>query len=241
MKIHTSFVPLENSSAEDVQHDDERLIGLIAQSHEEALARLYDRYSHLVFSVAAALVEDPLTAEEITLDVFTRVWQKAGSYQAELAKVRTWLTHITRHQAIDVLRRRSVRLDYYAVSWDQVHPNTALSGQDSQELVELSQRREQVRAAIAQLPQDQKQALTLAYYGGLTQLEIAEVLNQPLGTIKTRLRLAMQKLGNALQEAQAYEDVFGVNESLLNYSAINLTIEPSGSVLQQARAEAAMI
>jgi len=231
MKIQTSFVPLKNSLANDVQRDDERLISLIAQSHEQALAQLYDRYSHLVFSIAVAIVEDSLTAEEITLDVFTRVWQKAGSYQSELAKVRTWLTHITRHHAIDVLRRRSVRPDYYAVSWDQVHPNTVLNGQDSQELVEVALRREQVCAAIAQLPEDQRQALILAYYGGLTQLEIAEALKQPLGTIKTRLRLAMQKLGKALQAEQESQTVAVADESLINYSAVNLALEPSGSNL----------
>jgi RNA polymerase sigma-70 factor, ECF subfamily len=229
MKIQTGFVPLKNSLANDVQRDDERLLSLIAQAHEEALARLYDRYNHLVFSIAAAIVKDPLTAEEITLDVFTRVWQKAGSYQSELAKVRTWLTHIARHHAIDVLRRRSVRPDHCAISWDEVHPNTILSGHDSQELVEIAQRREQVCAAIAQLPEDQKQALILAYYGGLTQLEIAEALKQPLGTIKTRLRLAMQKLGKALQAEQESQAISVADESMINDSAVNLTMEPSGA------------
>jgi len=194
------------SSADDMQYDDERLIKLIAQLHEDALTQLYDRYSHLVFSIALAIVGDTLTAEEITLDVFMRIWQKAGSYRVERAKVRTWLTHITRHHAIDVLRQRSTRPDYQAVSWDSVASNTILSGQDSQELVELSLSRKRVRAAIAQLPEDQKQALALAYYGGLTQLEIAKVLKQPLGTIKTRLRLAMQKLSNFLQAEQESED-----------------------------------
>ena len=194
------------SSTDNVQYDDERLIKLIAQSREDALARLYDRYSHLIFSIALAIVGDSLTAEEITLDVFTRVWQKAVSYRAEKAKVRTWLTHIARHHAIDVLRRRDTRADQYTISWDGMSPSAMISGQDSQELVELSLRREHVRAAIARLPEDQKQALALAYFGGLTQVEIAEVLKQPLGTIKTRLRLAMQKLHDFLQEEQEPEN-----------------------------------
>ena len=193
-------------SPDDIQNDDERLIGLIAQLREDALARLYDRYSHLVFSIASAIVGDSLTAEEITLDVFTRVWQKAASYRAERSKVRTWITHIARHHAIDVLRRRSTRPDHSAISWDGMAPGALLSSQDSQELAELSLRRERVHNAIAWLPEDQKQALALAYFGGLTQAEIAEVLKQPLGTIKTRLRLAMQKLHDFLQEEQEAED-----------------------------------
>ena len=194
------------SSTGDVQYEDERLIRLIAQSREDALARLYDRYSYLVFSIALAIVDDRSTAEEITLDVFMRVWQKSGSYRADRAKVRTWLTHIARHHAIDVLRRRSTRPDYYAIGWDRVSPNAVLPTQDPQELAELSQRREHVRAAISRLPEDQKQALALAYYGGLTQLEIAEALKQPLGTIKTRLRLAMQELCDLLQDEQETVD-----------------------------------
>ena len=194
------------SSIDDAQYDDERLISLIAQSREDALSQLYDRYSYLVFSIAVAIVDDRSTAEEITLDVFVRVWQKSGSYRADRAKVRTWLTHIARHHAIDVLRRQSTKLDSYTISWDGVSSSATLSAQDPQELTELSQRREHVRAAISRLPEDQKQALALAYYGGLTQLEIAEALKQPLGTIKTRLRLAMQKLCDLLQDEQDLAD-----------------------------------
>jgi len=186
-----------------VSYDDESLIRQVAELREEALSQLYDRYSDLVFSIALAIVDDRSTAEEITLDVFMRVWQKAASYRADQAKVRTWLSHIARHHAIDILRRRSIRLDHYSISWDGVPlSDDTLTAQDPQELVELSLRRERVRAVIAHLPQDQKQALTLAYYGGLTQVEIAEALQQPLGTIKTRLRLAMQKLRHLLQEEQ---------------------------------------
>jgi len=210
------------SSVDYARYDDERLISLIAQLREEALAQLYDRYKHLIFSIALAIVDDRLTAEEITLDVFMRVWQKAGSYRADQAKVRTWLTHITRHHAIDVLRRRSTRPDHYAINWDGVTPTPTLSAQDPQELVELSLRRERVRAALAQLPEDQKRALALAYYGGLTQLEIAELLKQPLGTIKTRIRLAMQKLCNILQDEQKSGD-----KSKEAAAAYNMTREDS--------------
>jgi RNA polymerase sigma factor, sigma-70 family len=195
MKSHTDYA----------KYDDEELIRLITQSREEALAQLYDRYNRLVFSLALAIVNDRATAEEITLDVFMRVWQKADSYRSDQAKVSTWLTHIARHHAIDVLRRRSVRPDQYAVDWEDAIPDPVSPEHNPQEFAEISQQRERVQAALAQLPADQRQALTLAYFNGYTQRQIAEVLKQPLGTIKTRLRLAMQKLRDFLRDEQNAE------------------------------------
>jgi RNA polymerase sigma-70 factor, ECF subfamily len=195
-----------NSSADYAHYDDERLIRLIAQSQEEALAQLYTRYNRLIFSLALAIVNDRATAEEITLDVFMRVWQKAETYRADQAKVSTWLTHIARHHAIDVLRRRAARLDQYAVHWEDAAPRAESSGSDPQESIEIALRRERIHAALAQLPADQKQALIMAYFGGFTQQQIAETLKQPLGTIKTRIRLAMQKLREVFQDEQEIED-----------------------------------
>lgn len=187
------------------KYDDERLIRLITEAQEAALAQLYDRYNRLVFSLAFAIVNDRATAEEITLDVFMRVWQKAGTYRADQAKVSTWLTHITRHHAIDVLRRRAARSDQYAVQWEEI-VYADVPQEDPQESAELSLRRERVRAALAILPPDQKQAILLAYFGGLTQSQIAEKLQQPLGTIKTRVRLAMQKLYAVLRDEYKGDD-----------------------------------
>jgi RNA polymerase sigma-70 factor (ECF subfamily) len=199
------------------RYDDERLIRLITESQEAALAQLYERYNRLVFSLAFTIVNDRATAEEITLDVFMRVWQKAGTYRADQAKVSTWLTHITRHHAIDVLRRRAVRSDQYAVQWDEsIYAESPQ--QDPQESAELSMRRERVHAALAQLPPDQKQAIQLAYFGGLTQSQIAETLKQPLGTIKTRVRLAMQKLHDFLREEQKSEDTSAEAQRTYNIS-----------------------
>lgn len=174
--------------------DDERLIGLIAQAQEPALAQLYERYNRLVFSLALAIVNDRATAEEITLDVFMRVWQKASTYRADQARVRTWLTHIARHHAIDILRRQAARPDRSAIPWEDTAPGAQSSRDDTQESAEQSLERERVQAALAQLPADQRQALMLAYFGGHSQQQIADALRQPLGTIKTRIRLAMQKL-----------------------------------------------
>ncbi len=194
------------SSADYARYDDERLISLIAQLQTEALDQLYDRYNRPIFSIALMIVGDRATAEEITLDVFMRVWQKAGSYRADQARVSTWLTHIARHHAIDVLRRRAVRPDQYALSLDEITPGVPFPAQDPGELAEQSLRRERILAAIARLPADQKQALTLAYFGGYTQTQIAEALKQPLGTIKTRIKLAMQRLRDLLRDEQGQED-----------------------------------
>lgn len=201
-------------------HEDERLISLIAQSQEEALARLYDRYHRLVFSLALAIVNDKATAEEITLDVFMRVWQKAGTYRPDQAKVSTWLTHIARHHAIDVLRRRAARPERYAVHWEDAILKIETSQHDPQESAELSLRRERIQVALAQLPTEQRQALILAYFGGYTQSQIAEALEQPLGTIKTRLRLAMQKLRELLRDEQDLYD-----KSFMSRSAYNIDKE----------------
>ena len=203
-------------SADYDRYADEKLIRLIAQLQEEALVQLYDRYNRLVFSLALAIVNDRATAEEITLDVFMRVWQKAGTYRADQAKVSTWLTHIARHHAIDVLRRRSVRLDEYAVHWEDLLVGVESSEQDPQESAELSLRRERVHTALALLPDDQRQALILAYFGGYTQHQIAEILKQPLGTIKTRLRLAMQKLRDFFRNEEEMEDKSVAPQSTYN-------------------------
>src|SRR5512142_1345792 len=137
-----------NLLSDYTSYDDEELIRLITQAQEGALAQLYERYHRVVFSLAFAIVDDRATAEEITLDVFVRVWQKAATYRADQAKVNTWLTHIARHHAIDVLRHRSVRLDHYALDWDDIGSNGKSPDGDPQESAELSLRRQRVQEAL---------------------------------------------------------------------------------------------
>jgi len=182
--------------------DDEMLIRLIERAHADALSALYDRYSRLVFSLALNLLGDYATAEEVTLDVFTRVWERAETYRPGQAKVSTWLTSITRHRSIDVLRRQGARPERHSVAWAEVSPDATPGVNGPEEATELAMQQQRVRAAIAQLPADQKQALALAYFKGYTHREIAERLGEPLGTVKTRIRLAMQKLRQTLQDEQ---------------------------------------
>lgn len=180
--------------------DDRALIRLIAGGREEALGELYDRYHRLVFSLALNIVGDPATAEEIVLDVFARIWQKAGTYRSDQAKVGTWLTSITRYRAIDLLRQQGARPERLSTSWADLPLSAHPRVNGPEPAVERALERERMRAAINDLPVEQRQVLALAYFRGLTQSEIAEATGQPLGTVKTRVRLAMLKLRQTLQD-----------------------------------------
>lgn len=174
--------------------DDKSLIRFIDRSHPNALSELYDRYNRLIFSVAFNLIGDRHTAEEITLDVFSQVWQKAHLYRADRASVRVWLTSMARYRTIDMLRRESVRPEKNSVYWADLYHNPVSPRNSPETDAHLALQKEQVHAAIATLSEEQQQALALAYFGGFTHSEIAERLNVPLGTVKTRIRLALQKL-----------------------------------------------
>jgi RNA polymerase sigma-70 factor (ECF subfamily) len=182
--------------------NDETLIKLIAHAQADALSELYNRYNRLVFSLAFNIVGERNSAEEITLDVFTRVWERAETYRAERAQVNTWLMSITRYRAIDVLRQVKIRLETNSANWAELPTDRVPHVIGSEESVELTMQREKVRAALAQLPLNQKEVLALAYFKGYTHRQIAEVLDQPLGTVKTRIRLAIQKLRQILHEEQ---------------------------------------
>jgi RNA polymerase sigma-70 factor (ECF subfamily) len=189
--------------------DDEKLIALVAEAHSGALAELYDRYGRLVFSIAVHITGERSVAEEIALDVFTRLWQKADTYRPELGRPRPWLTSIARHEAIDTLRRRGRRPEGQSDSWDMVPEGQQQSvdqGEDNPErLAELALRRERIQKAMAQLPAEQQQVVELAYFGGYSQRQIADTLQQPVGTVKTRIRLAMEKLRRLLDSLEGGE------------------------------------
>lgn len=171
---------------------------------EGALGCLYDRYGRLVFTIAIHVVGDAETAEEITQDVFVRVWDGAGTYRTDLAKVSSWIISIARHRAIDELRRRGIRPEKDSTNWpddlglDHVDGLPLWDGPET--TVESRLQRQNIRQVIASLPGDQREVLGLAYFKGLSHSQIAEVLNEPLGTVKSRIRQAMQKVRDALIE-----------------------------------------
>jgi RNA polymerase sigma-70 factor (ECF subfamily) len=158
--------------------NDKILIGLVANHDPEALSVLYDRYNTLVFSLAVNIVGSPEAAEDVALDVFTKIWEKADTYRPE----------------IDTLRRRSARPDSDNPQWSDFSPDTLPAQDNPEEVMELELIRRTVTEAVSKLPEEQKEPLALAYFKGYTHSQIAEMLNEPLGTIKTRIRLAIQRL-----------------------------------------------
>ena len=185
--------------------DDPTLLRLVTRQDEIALGALYDRFSRLVYSMALNVVNDEAAAEEITQDVFLNVWKKASSYDVSHAKVVTWIASIARHRAIDILRARSVRPVNQEFSWEEEPLLEIASPLDVEKEAELHQRQQKVRLALTKLPQDQRKVMALAYFGGYSHSEMAKMLNEPIGTVKTRLRLAMQKLRQFLDEERIQE------------------------------------
>jgi RNA polymerase sigma-70 factor (ECF subfamily) len=179
---------------------DDVLIRLVITRRQDALDELYTRYSRLIFGIALQMLQqDRAAAEEVTLDIFVSVWQHAATYRADRAKVSTWLTSMTRHRCIDRLRTLQTRPEGHAVGWDDL----AASGEAeiaSDLGAEGIVQRARVQSALRELPDEQAEVIILAHYYGLSQSEMAATLGLPLGTVKTRVRLAMQKLRSLLQE-----------------------------------------
>jgi RNA polymerase sigma-70 factor, ECF subfamily len=181
--------------------NDQELIEMIMAGRTDALSELYDRYSKLVFSIAYRIVGDPATAEDITIDVFERVWERASLYRAGLASVSTWLSSMAHNRGIDLLRRAHSRPTEVVPTDGELELPADSQEDDSPEgLTEIALERQRVRAALEALPAEQRAVLVLAYFEGLTQREIVDRLGEPLGTVKTRLRLGMQKLRKILNQ-----------------------------------------
>ncbi len=170
---------------------DDELLMLVAQGDEQALGTLYDRYGRLVYSIALRCATDRLSAEEVTQDVFQRVWQHAGTFYAPAGSVLGWMIGITRHRAIDEFRSRRQKARECEIPIDETSMPALRNGSEVDEQVVL---RRDVGLALSMLPVAQQQVIELAYYGGLTCTEIASSLDTPIGTVKTRLRLGLDKL-----------------------------------------------
>jgi RNA polymerase sigma-70 factor (ECF subfamily) len=182
--------------------DDESLLRLIVQAQPEALGELYDRYNRLVFGMARSAVGDQALAEEITQDVFMRIWNKASTYQAEQGKVVNWIAGIARNRAIDVFRHQRSLLDGNSLSLEDLPFFDPPDSLNVEREIESKFKKQRVQQALFMLPKEQRDVLALAYFRGYTHEEAAEALGQPLGTVKTRIRLGMQKLRQLLEEEQ---------------------------------------
>jgi RNA polymerase sigma-70 factor (ECF subfamily) len=172
---------------------DEMLIAAVAHRDEAAFTILYDRYVRAVFALAIQVVQEHEVAEELTQEVFIRLWRHAAIYRVERGRFASWLFGITHNLAIDELRRRRRRLTMMtgASATMRLMPDTQT---DVEETACLSVQREEIDQALRQLPTPQRRVIELAYLGGLTHVEIAGVLATPLGTVKTRMRLGIARL-----------------------------------------------
>ena len=186
---------LEREQAEDEQA---QLLRRAAARDAQALAAIYDQIAAPLYSVAVRILGDVNEAEEVIQDVFVQLWDKAATFDPMLGSAFHWALSIARHRAIDRLRARArkARLMTTFQEMSEVDP-PAMSG--PAQSTEAAEEFATVRAALAGLPNEQKQAIELAFFGGKTHLEIAEALHEPLGTIKARIRRGMLKLRENLQ------------------------------------------
>ena len=195
--LQTTIVPQLEATDQQVLTD-AQLLALIARGENWALSEIYDRYSRLVFSLALKILDDRASAEEIVQQVFTKVWRSARKYRLERGKFSTWLMSITHHQCIDELRRRRVRPVTQPGNEELLYE--LASDDDPAQAVQYTIEQARVREALQQIPAEQRIVIELAFWGGLSHQEIAVYCHSPLGTIKTRLRLGMQRLKRLLQE-----------------------------------------
>jgi RNA polymerase sigma-70 factor (ECF subfamily) len=181
-----------------IELDDEALVRRVLDRDADAFARLYDRHADLVYSVALRVLADPALAEDTAQDVFLRLWRTPQAYDPARGRFVSWLVSVARNRAVDEVRMRGRRR--LREVGENANPEDPPDGraEDPQLAVQVQADRLAVRRALLTLPEEQRTALELAYFSGLTQQEIAERLQQPLGTIKTRTRLALKKLRQAL-------------------------------------------
>ena len=177
---------------------DRALIRDVAAGSGDAVADLYDRHGATVYGLALRMLGQPDLAEEVVQDVFAQVWREAGRYDAGRSTVAGWIVMLTRTRAIDRLRARRARPDLSAAAPAEQASMLASGGRTPEAITLLAENVRQVRGALAQLPDQIRSLIELAYYEGLTHSEIAERTGIPLGTVKTRLRTAMGTLRSAL-------------------------------------------
>ncbi len=184
--------------------DDAALVARVAAGDQDALGLLYDRFGQAVYSLCLRIVHEGATAEELTQEVFVRLWRSAASFDAAKGRLSTWLLRIAHNLSLNEVRRRQSRpvtapdLDWEAAAAALADPSVDADPAGS---VWLRERATAVRGALAQLPAPQRKAIELAYFGGLSQPEVAAALGDPLGTVKSRIRAGMQRLRELLVAA----------------------------------------
>lgn len=177
-------------------HQEAYLLGRIAAGDREAFAQLFDQHAPTVLGLLTRLLRDRGRAEEVLQETFLQVWQQAGRYRSALASPRSWILMMARSRALDGIRARQSRerREETVERWQGVRVEAPVGTRELEE----AEHRERVAAALEVLPAEQRQCIELAFYDGLTHSEIAQRLAAPLGTVKSRILLGMNKLRHAL-------------------------------------------
>jgi RNA polymerase sigma-70 factor (ECF subfamily) len=174
---------------------DEAVVALVARSDQEALGELYDRFGRVAYGLAVRVLRDEKLAEDALQEGFLAAWRNADRFMPERAKASTWVLTLVHRRAVDLVRREERRRVEPLPRTDEAAPSDS-----AEEDAWLRFERERVQAALRQLPDQQREALELAYYGGFSQSELAERLGQPIGTIKSRMFAGLARLRELLAE-----------------------------------------
>lgn len=179
---------MQDASGDDKAAEDAVAVARVASGDAVALRELYDRYGRVIYSLAYRLTHDATLSEECVQDVFVALWRRAADFDPNRAKLTTWLFVVARNRAIELGRQKTRRPELR----DDLEP--AGSEPDPADLIAVADESQRVAEAIAELPEDQLAVLRLSYFDGLSHSEIAQVIGIPLGTVKGRMRLALERL-----------------------------------------------
>jgi RNA polymerase sigma-70 factor (ECF subfamily) len=181
--------------ARDLAHlSDEALVALVARGEEHGLAELYDRLGGVAYGLALRVLRDRALAEDAVQDAFLSVWRSAARFVPERARARTWILTLVHRRAVDLVRREDVRR---AETLDEVEQP---ADESVEETAWLRFERQRVQGALKALPDQQRELIELAYYGGFTQSQLADRLGVPIGTVKSRMFTGLSRLGELLRE-----------------------------------------
>ena len=189
--------------SERLNPDLTHLVSAMAVGQEVAMGELYDLTSGLVHGVALRMLQNAQDAEEVVLDVYMKAWRNASTYSTDVGSVTAWLVMMARSVAIDRIRSRNAQpktLELTNLEFSEPGGSSATPEPATLE----RERRARIQLVLSELPAEQREALILAFFGGLSHAELAERLGQPLGTIKTRIRLGLRRLRSVLGESAAF-------------------------------------
>lgn len=169
--------------------DDATLLASVRKGDEYAMALLFDRYSRIVYSVALRVLRDPASAEDVLQEIFMQIWRNPDGFVATRGSLGGWLAVVSRNRSIDALRRKRPT--------ESIDEMALASNYNLADEAERNSMMEKARGVIYQLPMEQRKTLEMAFFDGLTHMEIAEMTGDPLGTVKTRIRSALTTLRKA--------------------------------------------